>query len=133
MKRRNNGNPAGTVKIPLPQKIRYQFDLSFCLRDCGVAPCPFGIRAWRTSPDCYPSTVPSNDSREYYPFGKAHAYLLLISFSSIRFYMPYYTTFFDKSQGDFSFFLFLFCRLQKSSFCVIINKVKERNSLRIII
>ena len=46
------------------------------------------------------------DSREYYPFGKARAYLLLISFSSIRFYMLYYTTFFDKSQEDFQLFCF---------------------------
>jgi hypothetical protein len=34
-----------------------KIDLSFCLRDCGLIPCPFGIRVKRTSPDCYPSAV----------------------------------------------------------------------------
>jgi hypothetical protein len=54
------------------KNVLFNFDLSFCLRDYGVTPCPFGIRAERTSPDCHPSAVfVIHDTREYYPFGKA--------------------------------------------------------------
>ncbi len=63
-----------------------KFDLSFCLRDCGVTICPFGIRIKRTSPDCYPSAVFAIMAPESItPLERLAPYLLLISFSSIQF------------------------------------------------